>query len=142
MILVDASVAAKWLLPEKGSEQAIALISGPELLFAPAIIRLEVLGAVTRGARMGRAAVEEARDRCRKWFGYLEQGAITLTPEAALIDDAVELALAIKHPIADCMYMAAAKMHSARLVTADRALFEKSQALSIEARLLGEDWTN
>lgn len=136
MILVDASVAAKWLLPEPGSEAALALMAGPDLLFAPSLIRMEVLGAITRRVRQGLASVEDSRDRCRKWLGYLDLGAITLTPEGAVLDEAVELAMAIQHPLADCLYLAAAKSLNAKLITADEPFFERAQDQGVPVEFL------
>jgi predicted nucleic acid-binding protein len=48
MIVVDASVAAKWFLPEKGSSAALALQEGPSQLAAPDLIRMEVAAAITK----------------------------------------------------------------------------------------------
>ena len=50
MIVIDANVAAKWLLPEPGSEAAVALQEGPQQLFAPDLIRLEVAAAIAGAA--------------------------------------------------------------------------------------------
>ena len=46
MIVVDANVAAKWYLPEIGTEAALELMGGPNRLFAPDLIRIEVLGSL------------------------------------------------------------------------------------------------
>jgi predicted nucleic acid-binding protein len=141
MILIDASVAAKWLLPERDSDAALQLMGGPDLLFAPSLIRIEVLGAITRRARQGLATEDESRDRCRKWLHYLEIGAVTLTPEVEVLGDAIELALAIQHPLIDCVYVAAAKQLGAKLVTADRPLFERAQK-SVDVELLAASTEN
>jgi predicted nucleic acid-binding protein len=127
VILVDASVAAKWMLPEPGMEAALELVTGPDLLFAPVLIRLEVLAAITRATRTGEASAEESRSRCQKWLGYLDDQTVTLIPEGALLEDAIELALAIRHPLQDCLYLAGAKQLAARLVTADPKLFERAK---------------
>jgi predicted nucleic acid-binding protein len=128
VILVDASVAAKWLLPEPGSEAAIDLISGPDLLFAPALIRIEVLAAITRSTRMGEASGRESLARCEKWLHYLDDGAVSLVPDTALLADAVDLALSLKHPLQDCLYLAAAKNMKGRLVTADPTFAKRAKA--------------
>jgi predicted nucleic acid-binding protein len=136
VILVDASVAAKWLLPENGSEAALALVAGPDLLFAPSVIRLEVLGAITRRARKGQATKSESLDRCSKWLGYLDAGTISLVPEGAILNEAVELALGIKHPLHDCLYLAAARQLGAKLVTADRPFWERAKTNYADVELL------
>lgn len=127
MIVVDASVAAKWMLPEQGSEAALRLVTGPELLFAPTLIRIEVLAAITRSARKGEASSDESLSRCRKWLGYLEEGALSLVPEGAVLDDAIGLALGIKHPLQDCLYLAVAKNMQGTLVTADPTFVKRAR---------------
>jgi predicted nucleic acid-binding protein len=127
VIVVDANVAAKWFLPEVGSEEAVALVSGPDLLFAPSLIRIEVLAALTRSHRVNEATRSESFDRCSKWLNHLDVGTITLVPESAILQDAVELALSIKHTLQDCLYLAAARQLGARLVTADEPFFKRAQ---------------
>jgi predicted nucleic acid-binding protein len=46
MIVVDASVAVKWFIPEAGEEAAAKLLGGKKRLIAPALIRLEVTGTL------------------------------------------------------------------------------------------------
>jgi predicted nucleic acid-binding protein len=128
MIVLDANVAAKWLLPEKGSEAALALQEGPDQLFAPALIRLEVAGSITRRLRAekvkDRLTPEDALDRCGKWFRILDQATLSLIPESELLEQAVKLSVEIKHTLHDCMYLAAAKGLGARFITADRRFYE------------------
>jgi predicted nucleic acid-binding protein len=45
LIVVDASVAAKWFLPEADSEAAGRLLTGRRKLLAPDLIRIEVAAA-------------------------------------------------------------------------------------------------
>jgi predicted nucleic acid-binding protein len=130
MIIVDASVAAKWLFPENGSEEALALQEGADQLFAPTLIRLEVAGAITRRVRVEKAkdklTPEDALHRCARWFRLLDQAVLALIPEAELIDQAIKLSVHIKHHVDDCLYLAAAKKLGARLVTADRRFFDSA----------------
>jgi predicted nucleic acid-binding protein len=64
VIVVDANVAAKRYLPEIGTDAALELLDGPSQLFAPDLIRLEVLGSITRCVQTGKADVDETRKRC------------------------------------------------------------------------------
>jgi predicted nucleic acid-binding protein len=125
VIVVDASVAAKWLLPEVGSEAALELISSAELLFAPSLIRIEVLAAITRSVRMEVATAGESLTRCEKWLRYLDEGTITLLPDTVLLAEAVQLAIKVRHPLQDCLYLAAAQSMDARLITADRPFVDR-----------------
>jgi predicted nucleic acid-binding protein len=129
VIVIDASVAAKWLLPEAGSREAVALQEGPQELFAPDLIRLEVAAAIARRVRIDKDPLPpaEAVNRYGKWLRLLDRAVITLIPEAELLDRAVDLSVEIKHPLQDCLYLAAAKGLDAPLVTADEP-FQKRAA--------------
>jgi predicted nucleic acid-binding protein len=136
MIVVDANVAAKWYLPEAGSEGALEIMAGPHRLFAPDLIRIEVLGSLTRCVRTGEAAVEETRKRCSDWVRHLGAGAVALIPEAELLDDALTLALQIKHNLHDCLYLAAARRLDAALITADKKFRDRASVLDKRVSLL------
>ncbi len=136
MIVVDANVAAKWYLPEICSEAALELMDGPSRLFALDLIRLEVLGSITRCVRTGEAGVEETRKRCADWFRHLGAGVVSLVPEGDLLDEALSLSLQIKHNIQDCLYLAAARRLGASLITADRKFRDRGVALDERISLL------
>jgi predicted nucleic acid-binding protein len=123
MIVLDASVAAKWLLPEPGSQAALELQEGTEQLFAPDLIRLEVAAAITRRVRAEKDALapSNAVSRCATWLQLLDQAVISLIPEAELFQPAVALSVEIKQPLQDCLYLAAARKLDAPLITADEA---------------------
>jgi predicted nucleic acid-binding protein len=130
MIVIDASVAAKWFLPEKGSDAAVELQEGSDELIAPDLIRIEVAGSITRRVRAenkdDRLTPAVARSRCDKWFRLLDTAVLILTPEAELLQQAVNLSIEIKHTLPDCLYLALAQKEKAHLVTADKPLFERA----------------
>ncbi len=129
MIVVDANVAAKWFLPEAGSQAALALHEGPDQLLAPDLIRLEVAAAITKRVRAekekDRLSPEQAIELCGKWFRRLDQSIIVLLPEHELLDQAVKLSVECKHSLQDCLYLAAARQFAAPIVTADRPFHER-----------------
>ena len=54
-LVVDASVALKWFLPdEPDSEQALAIVRDEASLIAPDIVIAEVCDGAWRSARLGR----------------------------------------------------------------------------------------
>lgn len=128
MIVIDAGVAAKWLLPESGSEEAIALQEGPHELIAPDLIRMEVSGAITRCVRAEKDPIpaKDAIVRYQKWLRLLDQATISLIPESDILTQAVELSIKIKHPLPDCLYLAVAMQLDADLITADRPFFKRA----------------
>jgi predicted nucleic acid-binding protein len=136
MIVVDASVAAKWLLPEPGQAEADALLRDSSALLAPALIRQEVASAVTRRVRLGTMPPEEARERYRTWSGLLRDGALVLMPDEELLDQAVELSVHLKHSLPDCLYLAAAQRRRVPLITADRTFHDRAVASYPDIRLL------
>jgi predicted nucleic acid-binding protein len=129
MIVIDASVAAKWLLPEAGSQEAVALQEGPDELFGPDLIRLEVAAAITRRVRAKDQPLppNEAIRRCAAWFRLLDRATISLLPESEVIEPAIRLAAELRHPLQDCMYLAAARQLDCPIITADRPLFERAR---------------
>ncbi len=136
MIVLDASVVVKTYLAEDGSEAAAALVTGPARLVAPELIRLEVAAAFCRRVRRWELDPAEARVRADHWLGQLRRGLFTLTPDRDLLPDATELALELRHPLQDCLYLAAARRAGAPLVTADRAFHDRAAARFPEVRLL------
>src|ERR1700722_8424044 len=105
MIVVDASVAAKWFLPEPGAAAAVALQEGEDQLLAPDLIRLEVAAAITRRVRDPQKPLtaKDAEERCGKWFRLLDNAAVELIPQEQLLAEAVKLSIDRKHPLQDCL---------------------------------------
>lgn len=136
--VIDASVAAKVVLVEAQSEEALRLIEGPSTLIAPAIIRLEVTGAVLRQFRTGRLSEPKAKAACGAWERMLSESLLRTIPVDEVFDLAVRLAFEIRHPLPDCLYLAAAKALKAKLITADKTLFERGRTAHPQIVLLGK----
>lgn len=99
MIVVDASVAAKWFLPELDSSEAERLLEGPETMTAPDLIPIEVAAAISRRFRLGDLDAAEAGELCEKWLKATGEGVVSTVPSALDIADAVRLSLAFAtHP--------------------------------------------
>ena len=120
MIVVDASIAAKWYLHEPGSQEAAAILTSDAVLLAPALIRLEVNGAIIRRYRERKLSLQRAREACELWEADLADGVLRLVADETLIAPARGIAFQIKHAIQDCLYLAAAvEVGKVCLVTAD-----------------------
>jgi predicted nucleic acid-binding protein len=78
MIVVDASVAVKWLLPEPGGAAAQELLASEERLVAPSLIRTEVAAALARRARFGEIEPRDAETAMGLWLQTLRDGVISL----------------------------------------------------------------
>jgi len=138
MMVVDASVVLKWFLPEAGSREAIALHSGPHNLVAPALIRLEVAGAICRAARgkVPRLSHTEAEQVCARWLTVLDERVIELVPDDTLLKEACGLAVSLGHPLMDCLYLELACRWNIPLVTADRVFRDRAVERYPKVRLL------
>ncbi len=63
-LVVDASVVAKWYLPEADRQAALVLRDRLDELIAPDILGIEVPGAILRRHRRREITAEEAREAC------------------------------------------------------------------------------
>jgi len=136
-VVLDASVAAKWLLAEEDSDKADGLFQawtvGRIELLAPEILPAEVSSALWKRVMRGFLPPSEAL-RLQNEFGDLR---IPLHPIAGLVDAAFHLALRFRHSVYDGLYLALARQAAADLVTADEKLFKLASPGS--TRLL-RDW--
>jgi predicted nucleic acid-binding protein len=136
VIVVDASVAAKWFLGEEDTPLANALLRGRDKLVGPDLLRIEVHAAITRRFRKGEAPEAGVRQGCQDWFDLLAEGLITLVPSAEDDQVALDLAVQLKHPFQDCLYLALARRLQAPLVTADSKFLGKAAPLYPQVRSL------
>jgi len=113
-IIVDASVALKWVLDEEDSPLARALAE--RAMAAPDLLWSECANGLWRWVRMGALPAPVAHER----FAALRRAPVALTSAELLLERAVGLAIEIDHPIYDCLYLALALARGAQVVSADR----------------------
>ena len=129
-LVVDASVAVKWVLPEAGSDGAVALREQESELTAPSLVIAEIGSAIWKAARSGairKSEATEAISAALLWFQ-------SLIPIEELRIRALTLAIEIKHPIYDCFYLALAERENAALVTADERLIAAARKAKVKVR--------
>jgi predicted nucleic acid-binding protein len=134
--VVDASVLTKCFIAEDGSRAALQLLRDHPKLLAPSLSRMEVAAAICRHARKGFIPAEEAKDKCRQWFGLLTTDAVVLTPDEELIEGAIHLAVTFKHPLQDCLYLELMRHVNGQLVTADRKFHKRVSSSYVDVQLL------
>ncbi len=107
--VIDASEAIKLLVDEPDSDAARAM-------YTPRPMASEVANALWRKPRQGQfertdagAAMASLPDRPLRW-----------SDDEAVSADAVRLALALDHPVYDCVYLVLAHRIGATVETADR----------------------
>ena len=114
-LVVDASVAVKWLVEEEGSDRADQLLKGHCALHAPRLLVSEVANAIWRKARAG----EIGRGEAGMLVHAISEMPLYWYNDEGLGVDAVRLALAFDRPAYDCVYLALAHQIGAQVVTAD-----------------------
>ncbi len=119
-IVVDASVAVKWVVQENGTAQALAIRQGRQLI-APDLIVAECANILWKKVTRLELTVEQASLAAR----LLERVDIELLPMRRLLDAATKIAIDLDHAAYDCMYLAVALETGAPLVTADDRLLRK-----------------
>ena len=132
-VVVDASVAVKWVLPETGSDRAAAIRTADDDLLAPSLVHAEIGSAIWRAVLRGDVPAAEARWDLKVAVGHYRR----IISLAELVDRALELATRLRHPIYDCFYLALAERERCPLITADRRLIAAAKAMKgIELRPL------
>ena len=124
LLVVDASVALKWLVEEEGFLEAGTLPERP--LAAPDLLAAEVGNVLWKKARRGELSREEAATAARR----LATAGVALHPTMPLLAAAVEIGVDLGHPVYDCLYLALARELGTQVVTDDRRLVARLAAAS------------
>lgn len=112
-MIVDASVAAKWLFDEEGSAVAIPLLARDDLS-VPDLFFPEIANIIWRRARGADPAEALAL------LAQLDKVFCRVMPCEMLAESALRLAISLSHPAYDCFYLALAIAENDLVITADR----------------------
>ncbi len=119
-LVIDASIAVKWVVEEDGTPEALALRQKAKLI-APELLVAECANILWKKVQRGELLKEEALLAAR-----LLQGAeIELLPTRALFEAATRMSIEIDHPAYDCLYLALAIEKKCQFVTADERFLRK-----------------
>lgn len=118
-VVVDASVAAKWLLPERGSDAAVQLLGpGGPAFHVPELFDAELGNMLWKRVRRDELDAAEAAALAPLVSGIPARR----HRHDALLEGALSLALDLSITVYDALYVALAVALNARLVTFDRSL--------------------
>lgn len=117
-LVVDASIAIKWVVEEEGTEAAVDLRARFRLA-APELLIPECANILWKKVQRGELTRDEAVLAAR----LLERSGIALLPMTGLLEQAASLAIELSHPAYDCVYLAGALRSGSRFVTADTRLW-------------------
>jgi len=118
-LVIDASVAVKWVVEEEGTTEALALRD--RALAAPDLLIAECANILWKKVRRHELSEQEAVFAA----GLLARADIELMAMRPYLEAAVRIAVALDHPAYDCIYIALAEAEELRFVTADMSLLGK-----------------
>ena len=122
-LVVDASVVAKWFIPEVDSDKAVTLrnrhVEGGLTLMAPDLLVYEVANALVYHPEL---SVEDLREDLEALFMIDIE---LVPPSSELVSSIAEKARLAAVSVYDSSYLMLAEVTATNLVTADRRLYDK-----------------
>jgi predicted nucleic acid-binding protein len=119
-LVIDASIAVKWVVEEEGTPEALALSKRAKLI-APELLVAECANILWKKVQRKELAKQEALLAAR----LLQSAEIELVPMRFLFEAATQISIDLDHPAYDCVYLALAIENKCRFVTADERLLRK-----------------
>jgi predicted nucleic acid-binding protein len=120
-MVVDASVALRWCFQLNGSDRAEHLLRSDDHFIAPDLVIAEITNAAWKFVIFDSVSPDAAISAIREVAKAFEE----LVPTSALKDRALAIAIALRHPVYDCFYLALAERSVAPLITADDRLIRR-----------------
>ena len=118
-IVVDASVAIKWLIPEIHKEKASSLLNNAFELTAPDLLFAEIGNVLWKKVQRAELSNDEGRDLLADFTKI----PLRLYRSQFLLDEAWTISAHFKRSFYDSLYLALARTHERRMVTADLKLY-------------------
>ena len=118
-LVIDASVAVKWVVPEPDSDRAEALLD--HALMAPDLLFAECANVLWKKVQRGELSKDEADIAAQT----LEQADIAIASTRGHLASAMAIAVELDHPAYAAVYLSVAQAAELRLVTADDRLIRK-----------------
>jgi len=119
-LVIDASVAVKWVVDEPGTPEALVLRQKAKLI-APDLLVAECANILWKKVQRNELSKEEALLAA----GLLQGAEIEFLPTRSLLEAATRISIELDHPAYDCLYLALAVENECRFVTADERFLRK-----------------
>ena len=130
-LVVDASVALRWLFDMDGKAQADALLLGREPLLAPDLIFSEIANAVWKMAVFASLSPSAATESVLKSGDFFSE----IVASRELKDRAMAIAIELRHPAYDCFYLALAEQRDCQMVSVDERLLTRCTGTPFAKRI-------
>lgn len=130
-LVIDASVAIKWFVAERDTQAALKLRAPRFDCHAPDLLVVETTNLAWQKAMRGEIEAAQATQIAQHLCSYVQN----LHEATRLNRRALEIALALRHPVYDCLYLACAELVRGALITADPRLLEVVAKTDFAARV-------
>ena len=120
-LVVDASVAVRWLVDMDGVAQADALLQSGEPLIAPDLVFSEITNAAWKMTALADLPRETATEAVLKSSDFFQE----IVACRELKELALAIAIELRHPAYDCFYLALAQQRDCQMITADERLLAR-----------------
>jgi predicted nucleic acid-binding protein len=117
-VVIDASIAIKWFVPENLREQALDVLKAEDHLAAPDLLIPDLASLALEKARRNEISSLQARTI----MSGIESSGLELMPASIVYDRAIEIADTLDRSAYDCFYIATAERLDTTLITADARL--------------------
>jgi predicted nucleic acid-binding protein len=117
-VVIDASIAIKWFVPENLREQALDVLKAEDHLAAPDLLIPDLASLALEKARRNEISSLQARTI----MSGIESSGLELIPASIVCDRAIEIADTLDRSAYDCFYIATAERLDTTLITADARL--------------------
>lgn len=131
-LVVDASVAAKWVVVEPLSDRATSLLQPEHQLIVPDLFWAEIGNIFWKKARSG----DLTSGDCVRRFDALQQMGLETRAHASIAREAIALALETARTVYDSIYVALAVHEDCRFVTADERLVNALRASRVASHVV------
>jgi predicted nucleic acid-binding protein len=119
-LVIDASIAVKWVVEEDGTSEALTLRLRAKLI-APELLAAECANILWKKVQRDELSKDQAFLAAR----VLQAADIEFLPTRSLLEAATRIAVELDHPAYDCIYLALAAERDCRFVTADERFVRK-----------------
>ena len=131
VVVLDASVAVRWIVQEEGSAEADGLLARDLAWIAPRLLLTEVASALRRKVVRGELPALAAAQSLDALLQAIDDGLVSLAEDEQLVSQALLLALSLEHKLPHCLYLALAEREGASIATADDRLARLARSRDI-----------
>jgi predicted nucleic acid-binding protein len=121
--VIDACVAIKWFLPERGHEFAVEIFNNHNNMIAPDLFFIEIDAIITKKVRQKLVHLEDAK----KIYDETRNLPIKIIPYLKISDIAFDLSSGLSITLYDACYLAVGIEFDQKVFTSDKRFFNGMQ---------------